>query len=110
MVWTNSCSIVREAIYFNSDVTFSADELESTAVHELGHYQNADLTTTARGQPPKTVRLHVADARLAWSGGDAESFEIFSSTEQKLQWYLLQELARTAAKLDAPLAAPPPPL
>lgn len=63
-----------------------------------------DLTTTVRGQPPKTVRLHVADARLAWSGSDAESFEMFSSTEQKLQWHLLAEVARAAAKLEA---APP---
>jgi hypothetical protein len=58
-----------------------------------------DLTTTVRGQPPKSVQLHVADARLAWTGGDTESYEIFCSTEQKLQRYVLDEIARSAPQI-----------
>ena len=66
-----------------------------------------DVTTTPRGQAPNQVRLHVTDSRFAMSGGDAESYEIFSTTEQKLQRYLLDEIARGAARLDpAPAAAP----
>jgi len=60
-----------------------------------------DLTTTVRGQPPKSVRLHVADAKVAWSGGDTESYEIFCSTEQKLQRYILDEIARGASQPPA---------
>ena len=41
VVWTQSCSIVKEAVYFNSSFPFSTVEFESTALHELGHYQNA---------------------------------------------------------------------
>lgn len=59
-----------------------------------------DLTTTAPGHPPKSVRLHVADSRLAWSGSDAESYEVFCAAEQKLQWYLLDEIARSATQLS----------
>jgi hypothetical protein len=59
-----------------------------------------DLTTTAPGHPPKSVRLHVADSRMAWSGGDSESYEVFCAAEQKLQWYLLNEVARSAAQLS----------
>lgn len=65
-----------------------------------------DVTTTPRGQAPNQVRLHITDSRLAWSGNDAESYEIFSTTEQKLQRYLLDEIARAAARVDQAPAAP----
>ncbi|MFZ5443528.1 MAG: hypothetical protein ACOZQL_26210 [Myxococcota bacterium] len=41
VVWTQSCSIVKEVVYFNSGYPFSTVEFEATALHELGHYQNA---------------------------------------------------------------------
>jgi hypothetical protein len=63
-----------------------------------------DLTVTVRGQPPRPTRLHVSDGKMAWSGGDSESFELFTSAEQKLQWYVLQELARGAPDVGT---APP---
>jgi hypothetical protein len=53
-----------------------------------------DLTTVARGQAPRSVRLHVADARLAWTGGDTESYELFCAAEQKLQRYVLDAIVR----------------
>jgi hypothetical protein len=66
-----------------------------------------DLTTTARGRPPKSVRLHVSDSRVAWTAGDEESYEIFCSTEQKLAPYVLDAIAREAAQTqtDGPVPA-----
>ncbi|MBK7860329.1 MAG: hypothetical protein IPJ65_17305 [Archangiaceae bacterium] len=60
-----------------------------------------DVTVTARGAPPKATRLHVAESHLAWSGSATEIYETFCATEQKLQRYLLTEVARAAAQADA---------
>ncbi len=60
-----------------------------------------DVTTTVRGQPPKTVRLHTSDGRLAWSGNEVEAFEIYSATEQKLSWHLMELLAKEVQAANA---------
>lgn len=60
-----------------------------------------DVTTTVRGQPPKTVRLHTSDGRLAWSGNEVEAFEVFSATEQKLSWHLIEVLAKEVQAANA---------
>jgi hypothetical protein len=59
-----------------------------------------DLTTATRGLPPKEVRLHVSDGWVAWSGSDSELYGVFCSTEQKLQRYVIDAIARAAADLD----------
>ena len=66
-----------------------------------------DVTTTLRGQPPKTVRIHASEGMTAWTGGDTESFEIFTATEQRLSRYLVDHVANQLA--NAGEAAPPPP-
>jgi len=64
-----------------------------------------DVTTTLRGYPPKTVRLHASEGMTAWTGGDVESYEIFSATEQRLERYLVDLVAR---ELSSPAAGSPP--
>ena len=39
---TLSCSVVHAEVYFNQNAGLTTAWLEATALHELGHYQNAD--------------------------------------------------------------------
>ena len=64
-----------------------------------------DVTTTVRGQPPETVRIHASEGKLAWSGSETESFGIYTATEQKLSRYLVDHVAR---ELGSPGALVPP--
>ncbi len=64
-----------------------------------------DVTTTVRGFPPKTVRLHASEGMTAWTGGTEESYEIFSATEQRLERYLVDFVGR---ELGSPAAVAPP--
>ncbi|MBL8953265.1 MAG: hypothetical protein JNK82_20975 [Myxococcaceae bacterium] len=56
-----------------------------------------DVTTTPRGGQPKTVRIHASEGMTAWTGDSRESYEIFSATEQRLERYLVEHVAKQLA-------------
>ena len=46
------------------------------------------------GPTPVTVRLHTSEGKVAWSGNEVESFQVFTATEQKLSRYFVDQVAR----------------